>query len=126
MTICIVSTKEELESAKNAGVDEIHVVGDLAENLKKTKSLAYIGVGAVAALTLAIAATPFKEGFSFKEVVSFASGVAPVEALTGIEIATIVLVASIGLALIIAVFTGYEEIDYSKEGGMRLRKKKSA
>ena len=110
-----VSTKYELESAKNDGADEITVIGELADKLHKAKKIAYVGAGTLAVLTAALAAAPFTGGFSMV-------GFAPVAVLTGLEIAAIIAAASVGLALIIAVFKGYDEIEYSN-GKLVLKKK---
>ncbi|MGL6150606.1 MAG: hypothetical protein ACRC1N_05310 [Aeromonas sobria] len=97
-----VRTKDELIRAKDRGEKEIIVIGKLADDLKRSKKLAYIGGGTLVALTAALAATPFTGGMSM-----FA--VAPIAALTGMEISAIIIAASIGLTLIIAVFKGYDD-----------------
>jgi hypothetical protein len=111
-----VSTKSELESAKDSKVDEIIVIGDLANDLKKSKKIAYASAGTIAILTAAIAATPFTGGLS-------AIGLIPVAAMTGFEVAAIIVAVSIGITLIIAVFKDYDEIEY--ENGRMILKKKS-
>ncbi|MES1312203.1 hypothetical protein ABUS74_16560 [Vibrio cholerae] len=112
-----VRTKEELTRAKDRGESEIIVVGKLADELKKTKKLAYVGAGTLAALTAALAATPFTGGMSMFTA-------APIAALTGLEISGIIIAASLGLSLIIAVFKGYDEISY-KKGELKLKRKSS-
>jgi hypothetical protein len=107
MKTVTVTTKTELESAKSNGCEMIVVKGDLANNLKKSKSIAYAGTATLAILGAALAATPFTGGLSF-----FAA--APIAALTGLEISAIIIAASLGMALIIAVFKDYEEISYEK------------
>jgi hypothetical protein len=115
MAVRTVSTKSELESAKNDGADEITVIGKLADNLHKAKKIAYVGAGTLALLTAALAAAPFTGGVSMV-------GLVPVAALTGLEIAAIIAAVSIGLTLIIAVFKDYEEIECSN-GRLVLRKR---
>jgi CBS-domain-containing membrane protein len=115
MTLRTVTTKDQLEAAKNSKVDEIVITGKLANDLKKTKKIAYASVGTIAVLTAAIAATPFTGGLS-------AIGLIPVAAMTGFEIAAIIIAASIGITLIIAIFKDYEEVDY-EDGRLRLRRK---
>jgi hypothetical protein len=110
-----VRSKDELKRAKESGAKEIVVIGKLADDLKKGKKLAYLGAGALAALTAALAATPFTGGMSM-----FAA--APIAALTGVEISGIIIAASLGLSLIIAIFKGYDEISY-KSGELKLKKK---
>jgi hypothetical protein len=73
-----VTTKMELESAKNNGYEMIVVRGDLANDLKKSKSIAFAGAATLAILGAALAATPFTGGLSF-----FAA--APIAALTGLD-----------------------------------------
>lgn len=115
----IVTTKSELESAKDDGENEIIVKGELADKLKKSKQVAKLsGVGLAAlnvALGAATLAAPVTGGLSY-----FA--VAPVAALTGLEITAIIAASTLGIALIIALFKDYEEIEYSKEK-MVLRKR---
>ena len=115
MTPKIVSTKEELKSAKEQGITEIIVSGKLANDLKKSKKIALAGTVTIGILTAALAATPFTGG-----ITAFAA--APVAALTGVEIVAIIAAASIGLALIIAVYKEYDEVSY-ENGKLVLRKK---
>ena len=115
MTSRTVTTKDQLESAKNSRVDEITITGRLANDLKKSKKIAYASTGTIAMLTTALAATPFTGGLS-------AIGLIPIAAITGFEIAAIIIAASIGITLIIAIFKDYEEVDY-EDGRLRLRRK---
>jgi hypothetical protein len=110
-----VSTKQQLEAARNAKVDEIIVTGKLANDLKKTQNIAYASAGTIAVLTAAIVAMPFTGGLS-------AVGLAPVAIMSGFEVAAIIVAASIGIVLIVAIFKDYEEISY-KNGEMKLKKK---
>ncbi len=114
-----VTTKSELESARNNKYEEIVVTGKLAKDLKKSKSIAYAGVAGgatIAILTAALAATPFTGGLSMLAA-------APVAALTGLEISAIIIAASLGISLVIALFKDYEEISFS-DGTLTLRKKR--
>jgi hypothetical protein len=112
-----VSTKAELESAKDKKYSKIIVTGELADSLKKTKKIAYISGVAIAALIAAIAATPFTGG------ISGAVGLTAAAAFTGVEIGVIILAASVGITLIVAVFKDYDEISY--ENGKMVLKRKS-
>lgn len=116
----IVTTKSELESAKDDGENEIIVKGELADKLKKSKQVAKLSGVGLAALTVALGAAtlaaPVTGGLSY-----FAA--APVAALTGLEIAAIITASTLGIALIIALFKDYEEIEYSKGEKMVLRKR---
>jgi hypothetical protein len=111
-----VSTKSELESAKNSGYKEIIVVGELAGQLKKGKSIAIAGAATIGVLITALAAIPFTGGLSI-------AATAPIAALTGVEITAIIAAAAVGIALIVAVFRDYEEISY-EDGKLVLRKRK--
>lgn len=113
----IVRTKAELESAKSSGSAQIIVEGSLADRLKRAKTVAKAGVVTIALLTTALAATPFTGGLSMAAAV-------PIATLTGLEVGAIITATSIGLAVIIALFKGYEEISYEK-GKMVLKKKQS-
>ena len=115
----IVKTKTQLEQAKNDGEKEIIVEGELADKLKKSKKVAMLGGAGLAILFSVIGAAtvtaPVTGGLSYLAA-------APVAALTGLEIAAIVAATSVGLALIVAIFKDYEEIEYS-EGRLILRKR---
>ncbi|MFA7240757.1 MAG: hypothetical protein WC091_11640 [Sulfuricellaceae bacterium] len=117
MSSITVTTKNELESAKNNGYEEIIVSGSLANDLKKSKSIAYAGVTTIGILTAALAAAPFTGGIS-------ALAAVPIAALTGFEIAAIIIAASLGITLIIAIFKDYEEISFS-DMRLVLRKKQA-
>lgn len=110
-----VSTKSELESAKNSGSKEIIVVGELAGQLKKGKSIAMAGAATIAVLIAALAAAPFTGGIS-------AAAAVPIATLTGLEIAAIVAAVTVGVTLILAVFKEYEEISY-ENGKLVLRRR---
>ena len=115
-----VSTKSELERAKDNGEPEIIVLGALADKLKNTKKIATLGAAAIASLVavVGVATVTAPETFGLSYV-----AVAPVAALTGVEISAIIVAASLGIALILAIFKEYEEISY--EGGKLILKKKS-
>jgi hypothetical protein len=100
---------------------EIIVEGELANKLKKAKKVTMVRAGTLALLTVVIGATtvmaPVTGGISY-----FAA--APVAAMSGLEIAAIITASSIGLGLLIALFKGYEEVEFSN-GKMVLRKRQS-
>ncbi|MEB2230990.1 hypothetical protein VDS41_05735 [Xanthomonas campestris pv. campestris] len=100
-----VSTRDELEAAKNAKASEILVVGKLAEDLKKTKKITKIGKIGLAAVVAAVGLTPFTGGLSG------AVGLGGLAAVTGMEVAAIILAASIGIGLLVALSKDYDEID---------------
>ena len=115
-----VSTKEELQSAQKSGLHEIIVVGELANKLKKAKKVSKISKAGLAVLTVTLGGAaivaPVTGGLSM-----FAA--APAAALTGVEIAAIISASFLGIGLVIAIFKGYEEIEYSN-GRLVLRKKR--
>jgi NADH:ubiquinone oxidoreductase subunit K len=115
MSSITVTTKKELESAKENLIEEIIVSGKLADDLKKSKNIALASGVTLGVLAAALAAIPFTGGLSV-----FAA--APVAALTGLEIAAIIAAASVGLALVIALFKDYEEVSYDN-GKMVLKKR---
>ncbi len=126
MSSVTVTSKSDLEWAKNEGYDQIVVTGKLANDLKKSKQIAYAGaatisilVAAIAALPFTIAAAPFTAGLSTAVI---GAGAVSVATLTGFEISAIIIAASLGVALIIAIFKDYEEISYS-DGHLVLKKK---
>lgn len=111
----IVRTKAELERAQENKVGIIRIEGDLANKVRKGKTVAKASGVTIAAVAAALAATPFTGGLSMV-------GLAPVAALTGFEIAAIIAAASIGIALIVAVFKDYEEIE-AGDGKLVLRRR---
>jgi|GEM_PF-671964 len=134
-----VTTKNELESARKKKYEEIIVTGKLANDLKKSKRIAYASAATLAIVTAAIIAIPFTGGLSAAGAVSaialesaavgFTAATAGATAtaatavgLTGIEISTIIIAASLGISLIVALFKDYEEISFS-DGTLTLRKK---
>lgn len=114
-----VTTKEALKIAQEQGIDEITVMGELAEKLKKAKkitTLNKVGLGLLmATLGAATVTAPMTGGLSYYAAASVA-------ALTGVEIATIITAASLGIAMIIAVFKGYDVI-VDGPGRLILKKK---
>jgi len=113
----IVKTIEELKLAKDAKIQKIIVTDDLANQLKKTKPIAFVGAITLGIIATAIAATPLTGGLSL------GAGLAGVATLSGVEASIIILAASVGITLIVAVFKDYEEISY-KENELILRRKK--
>lgn len=119
----IVKTKDELKEAIELKCPEIIAIGDLSKKLKKSKAITKLSKTALRTLTLAlgagVVASPLTGGLSLGIA---GVSLAPIATLTGLEIATIVAAAFLGIALIIAVFKDYEEIEYSK-GKLVLRRK---
>lgn len=115
MSELVVTTKEVLEKAKSDDVLCFRAKEKLADDLKKSKSVAIAGAAVLAAVTAAFGLAPVTGGFLF--------GVsAGVTELTGLEIAAIIVAASLGIALIAAIFKGYDEILY-KSNELVLRRK---
>ena len=110
-----VNTKEELKKAIDDKYDEIIVNGELAKKLNKAKKINKLSKATLGILTTAVAAgavtAPITGGVSLG--ISFAAAV-PIAALTGTDIAVIIAVSFVGVALVTAVFKGYDEIEFSK------------
>lgn len=114
----IVRTKAELERAQESKAEFICVEGDFANKVRKGKTVAKASGVTITLVAAALAATPFTGGLSMV-------GLAPVAALTGFEIAAIIAAASIGIALLVAVFKDYEEIE-AGDGKLVLRRRSKA
>lgn len=117
-----VTTREELATAKKNKVDEIVVVGELADKLKKAKKISTIGTLGIAGLTgimgVAAFSAPMTGGLSLVAAT-------PAAAATGVSVAAIIAASTLGIALVLAVYNNYDEIDYSN-GRLKLRKKKKS
>lgn len=111
----VVRTKAELERAQGNKAGIIRIEGELANKVRKGRVVAKASGATIALVAAALAATPFTGGLSM-------AGLAPVAALTGFEIAAIISAASIGLALIIAIFKDYEEIE-AGDGKLVIRRR---
>lgn len=120
-----VNTKKELKKAIDDKYDEIIVKGELAKKLNKAKKINKLSKATLGILTTALAAgavtAPMTGGLSIG--MSFAAA-APIAALTGTEIAVIIAVSFLGIALVTAVFKGYDEIEFSQDPlKLRLKRK---
>lgn len=116
MNETVVRTKKQLEQARLDKVEYIRIEGDLANKVRRGKKIAKASGVTLALLTTALAATPFTGGMSM-----FAA--APIAAMSGFEIAAIIAAASLGLALLIALYKDYEEIEVD-DGKIIFRKKR--
>ncbi|MCB8832189.1 hypothetical protein LJD42_10865 [Escherichia coli] len=111
-----VRSKDELEKAQKSKAEIIIIEGELANKIKKTKAVTKVSGVVIAAMIATCATIPLTGGGSVLVVSSLA-------ALSGLDIAVIIAAASIGIALIIAVFRDYEEIEFSN-GKMILKLKR--
>lgn len=115
----VVTTREELKVAQESGAPEIIVIGELADKLKRAKKVASLSTAGLALLGtvigVATVTAPLTGGMSY-----FAA--APVAAFTGLEVAAIITASFLGIGLLVALFSGYEEISF-EHGKMTLRKK---
>ena len=111
-----VRSKNEHEKAQNSKAEIIIIEGELANKIKKTKAVTKVSGVVIAAMIATCATIPLTGGGSVLVVSSLA-------ALSGLDIAVIIAAASIGIALIIAVFRDYEEIEFSN-GKMILKLKR--
>ena len=116
-----VTTKDELKNALETKPVQIIVTGDLADKLKKAKKISKLSKVSLAVLTAALgagaAAIPFTGGLSLA-----AFAVVPA-ASTGLSVAAIITASALGIALILAVYKGYDEIEYRPEK-LTLRRKR--
>lgn len=118
MTTVTVSTKEQLEAAVDAHIDEIVVEGELAKRIKDGQKLRTAGKLTLMVLAAGVAALPFTGGISMGLV-------APIAATTGLNAAAIVAAGFVGLALLLAVYKGYDiTIEYDRDGSLRVRLKR--
>ncbi len=133
MKTAIVRTAEELKQAKENQVDEMIIIGKLANQLKKAKKITALSGLSIAVLTAATASimtipaatvsAPVTGGISaMVSGLTAATTTTAAVTLTGMEIATIIFISSVGFIVIIAIFKDYEEIEFSKER-MVLRKR---
>lgn len=111
-----VRSKDELEKAQNSKAEIIIIEEELANEIKKTKAVTKVSGVVIATMIATFATIPLTGGGSVLVVSSLA-------ALSGLDIAVIIAAASIGIALIIAVFRDYEEIEFSN-GKMILKLKR--
>lgn len=96
MNSIIVYNRDDLEKAQKNKIDEIVVVGELATQLKKSKTIATAGSISLGVLTVAL---------------GVASITAPVTGGLSFAVAAPIAVVSIGLTLVIAIFKDYEEVE---------------
>lgn len=121
--LVVVHTKEELNEAQKSGAERILVKGELGKKLHTSfKALRSIGSSSLNTLALVMSGAalfaPFTGGVSLGAAGTVMGTVGA--ALTATAIAAI---SAIGLALVIAVFKGYEEVRLGG-GGMELVIKK--
>lgn len=114
--VVAVSTPEELAAATKAGAERILVKGELGEKMATAfKALRSIGVSSFNTLALVMGGAalfaPFTGGVSLGAAGTVMGTVGA--ALTATAIAAI---SAIGLALVIAVFKGYDEVKFSAAG----------
>lgn len=109
-----VNTKGELKKAIDEKYDEIIVKGELAKKLNKAKKIKKFSKATLGILTTALAAgtitAPITGGLSLG---ISAVAAAPIAAATGTEIAVIIAVSAVGIALVTAVYKGYDEVEFS-------------
>ncbi len=106
MASITVNSKEKLEQAQNAGVDEIIVEGELAEQVHNGKKIIVIGAAALAIIGASIAAAPFTLGFSMVLA-------GPIAVSAGVEVSLVLAVLFVGMGLLLAIWKEYDEIEYS-------------
>ena len=112
----IVKTKPELKKAVHNKEREITVLGELADKVHTGKKVVSLGKVTLGLLASAIATLPMTGGLS-------AAVLAPIAAMTGVEIIALAAIVFVGLALLIAVWKGYDEVEFSHHN-LKLRLKK--
>ncbi|RQS19401.1 hypothetical protein [Burkholderia sp. Bp8998] len=111
----IITTVDELKHAQKSGVAEFLVTGELADKLKKTRTIMTLGPVALAALgAVAVAAIP-TGGMS-------TVGFLPIATLTGMEAATIFFIAVIGLTVVLALYKDYDA-EFTMKGARFTKKR---
>ncbi len=110
-----VSTKEELQRAKDAGATEIMIVGDLADQVHNGRQIITTGSAALGIIAAAIVAIPFTLGLSIAVA-------GPIALAAGVEVPLVLAVMFVGAALLIAIWTDYDEVEY-RRGKLVLRRK---
>lgn len=122
MTIQTVTTFQELQNAKENGVDQIIVEGKLAQDLIDARKIATLSASSIAALTGAIAvastsllATPITGGISAIAAPISIAVATPIAIASGLSVPTIIFLVSLGvggLTVLIALYKEYTiEID---------------
>jgi len=114
----IVTTKTDLEKAQSEGASEIVIEGELANRVRIGRKIKSAGKLSLICLGAAIAAIPLTGGLSM-------AAAAPVAAFTGLEVAVIMAVAFVGLGLLISIWQGYEEVEFSQKPLRLVLRKKS-
>lgn len=129
MTVTV-TTKEELEKAVNDKVDEIIVVGELAEKLKKTQKMQNMSGAGLKALAVAasvaagaVVTAPATGGLS-----SFAgfAAVGGAAVMTGTSVVVIVAIVTTGLVLLTAMYKDYDLMAECGDKKVVLKKRQAA
>lgn len=102
MKTVTVTTKEELQKAKDLKYEEIIIVGEIANQLEKSKKIAKMGKIGLAVLSASLAGIPFTGGSS--AVVGFAA----VSATTGLSVVAIAAAVYLGITLIVGLLGEYD------------------
>lgn len=116
----IIRSRDELKAAVDRGDSEIIVEGKLAAWVHIGRKITAYGAATLSLLAAAIVTIPFTAGFSLL-------GAGAVAGITGIEIGVVVGCLAVGLALLYAIWSGYEEIIFDPGPPPRLilRKRQS-
>lgn len=105
----VVRSKKELECAIERKEKDIVIVGELAEDVKRTERVKTLGPIALGTLGTALAAIPFSGGLS-------TFGVIPIAISIGLSPAIIILIITIGLTLILTLIKDYDEVTFRAKG----------
>ena len=119
MSSVIVTTEDALKKAQQDKVEEIIIVGELAEKIHKSKKIATLGAVGIAAIAALIPVGASTGGVAYLAAV-------PVAMATGVSIPIIIFAVLFGLFLLIQLFKEYDEVDFEigeKGAKLKLRRK---
>lgn len=114
-----IRTKEQLRDIQRLGVDEIELLGELADKLKAAQQVAKLGQAGASMLGNVLGAAVVAGLQKPSEPMMQKA----VEA-TGASVNSVVASVGLGVGLVLAIFRDYEEITY-EEGRLVLRRRLS-
>jgi hypothetical protein len=111
----IVRTRDELGAARKRGDREILVLGQPAAQLRMARPILHFATRCLPILTGSIATAP----------ITFGASLAAAATVGGSETAVIFAMLAVGFTLLLAVWMGYEEIEFDAGASphLKLRKK---
>lgn len=110
-------TREQLNQAQEQGLSEIELLGDIADKVKAAQQVARLGQAGASILGSVLGAAVVAGLQKPAE-----SKVSKAVEKTGASMNSIVASVGLGVGLVMAVFSNYEEIEY-QEGKLILRRR---